>query len=133
MKDMHPASTPWKGSEILVVEDDEAIRDAMRELLEDEGYQVTTAKQGREALSILEVTDHIPNVILLDLMMPEMDGWEFCGALRKIDRLASIPVLLLSAHTQASERVESLSVAGLLTKPLDIDKLLVALKSLTLS
>jgi CheY-like chemotaxis protein len=81
---------------VLIVEDDEPIRDAMRDVLEDGGYPTRCAVNGEEALKIL-AEEPRPQLILLDLMMPVMNGWELLRALRESATLARIPVVVLSA------------------------------------
>jgi CheY-like chemotaxis protein len=81
---------------ILVIEDDHAIRESLSELLEDEGYQVASATNGQEALEVLARVGP-PCVILLDLMMPVMDGYEFMGRKTADPQLASIPVVVITA------------------------------------
>src|SRR5262245_25567569 len=88
---------------ILVVEDDEDTRLALTGLLEDEGYRTVGAAHGAEALRHLG-TGERPQLILLDLMMPVMDGWEFRVAQKQNDALQSIPVIALSANTSAEAR-----------------------------
>jgi CheY-like chemotaxis protein len=107
---------------LLVVEDDADHREVMRDVLEDEGYRVDTAIHGRAALSRL-ASGPPPDLILLDLMMPEMDGWEFMAALKARPDWASIPVVVTS---QGGSRVLSSAPvsAGYLAKPLDRSQLL---------
>jgi CheY-like chemotaxis protein len=85
---------------ILIVEDDEPVRDAMRDILEDEGYTIICAVNGEEALRML-ASDPRPRLILLDLMMPVMNGWELLRALRASATLARIPVVVLSSLSAA--------------------------------
>jgi two-component system, OmpR family, response regulator CpxR len=85
---------------VLIVEDDEQTRDAMREILEDEGYVITCAVNGEEALKVLAEQPR-PRLILLDLMMPVMNGWELLRALRDSAALAGIPVVVLSSVSAA--------------------------------
>jgi two-component system, OmpR family, response regulator CpxR len=118
-------STAPKG-EVLVVEDDFAIRETLRELLEDEGYDVSWASNGREALELL--AHRAPRVILLDLMMPVMDGWEFRVAQQKDPALARIPVVVISADHALDQKVAALAVDGWLAKPFELDALLTTLR-----
>lgn len=112
--------------EVLVVEDDFAIRETLRELLEDEGYHVVWASNGREALTQLRATR--PSLILLDLMMPVMDGWEFRTAQQRDPTLAGIPVIVISADHALEHKVSSLEVEGWLAKPFELDALLAAVE-----
>lgn len=83
---------------VLVIEDDHDIRVSVRSLLEDEGYRVLSVANGLAALSLLERTDELPHLILLDLMLPVMDGWHFAERLRLNPRFANIPVAIMSAY-----------------------------------
>jgi CheY-like chemotaxis protein len=109
---------------ILVVEDDFAIRETVTEVLEGEGFRVTCASNGAEALLRLQETDVPPGLILLDLMMPVMDGWEFRLAQRRDPRLCDIPVIVLSAGAGMEARLASLSPDAFLPKPFELDHLL---------
>ncbi len=109
--------------EVMVVEDDFAIRDTLRELLEEEGYRVTQAANGAEALARLRDAG-IPKLILLDLMMPVMDGWEFRHAIEADPRLASIPVIVISADHALEQKIGAMHVEGYLPKPFELDRLL---------
>lgn len=109
---------------ILVVEDDEDIRETLQLLLELEGYAVVTAEHGRAALELLMSTHPLPKLIILDMMMPEMDGGTFLRVLHAEhrDTLARIPVIIATA---GGSRASSLPPVGAwLTKPVDIDVLL---------
>jgi CheY-like chemotaxis protein len=86
---------------ILLIEDDDVSRGMMRTMLEREGWQVTEAANGREGLD--RVKESPPNVILLDLMMPEMDGFEFLSELHARKELASIPVVVITAKDLTPE------------------------------
>ncbi len=107
---------------VLVVDDDDAIRDSLSMLLEDEGYPVATASNGREALDYLHSGPR-PCLILLDLKMPVMNGKEFRLAQQRDRLLSAIPVAVISAHVtkQVSMEVEA---DAFLPKPVDIDVLL---------
>jgi CheY-like chemotaxis protein len=106
---------------VLIVEDDADLREMMAQLLSLEGYRAETASNGREALKYLERGDR-PDVILLDLMMPIMDGWEFRRRQVENPELAQVPVVVLSALDQA--RAADLGGTAFLKKPLDFDRLL---------
>lgn len=119
-----PASTPPPHApkcHILVVEDDEDIRVALTSLLEDEGYKVAGAANGKEGLAVLETIER-PCVVLLDLMMPVMSGPEFLSRLRNDDVLAPTPVLVVSAWPKEAERLGN--VQGFVKKPVDLPLLL---------
>ena len=106
---------------VLIVEDDEDLREMMAQLLTLEGYDAASVANGREALDYLQHSS-TPNVILLDLMMPVMDGWEFRRQLEADPALAPVPVIVLSALDQV--RAMNIHAAAFLKKPLDFDRLL---------
>ena len=108
---------------ILVVDDDPDVRESLTDILVDEGYRVTGARNGREALEVLRGHTR-PSLILLDMMMPEMDGWSFRLEQQKIPELAGIPVVILSAHGNVRDAALALGAADYLRKPLRIDTLL---------
>ncbi len=87
------------GGLILVVEDAREIRAPLCALLEEEGYEVQSAANGRDALELLRASSVLPNVVILDLSMPFMDGREFLTILRSDPGLAALPVLVASGDT----------------------------------
>lgn len=103
---------------VLVIDDDETINMCVAAVLEDDGYRVIRAGGGKEALRLLTARENRPDVILLDLMMPEMDGRAFRTAQLQLPDLATIPVLLFTAYGVRSETFDDLRVAGILRKPL---------------
>jgi DNA-binding response OmpR family regulator len=111
---------------VLIVEDDEDLREMMAQLLTLEGYDAATVANGREALDYLHRAT-TPHVILLDLMMPIMDGWEFRRQLEADPTLAPVPVIVLSALDQV--RASSIHAAAYLKKPLDFDRLLALVRT----
>jgi CheY-like chemotaxis protein len=115
------------GSDVLVVEDDKDIRDSVVEILREEGYDARGFSNGAEALSYLR-TGVSPRVILLDVMMPVMDGWEFRLELEKEASLASIPVILLTADGNAKHKALTMRAVDGLTKPVRLDELLAAVQ-----
>jgi CheY-like chemotaxis protein len=106
---------------ILVVEDDHDIRVGVRALLEDEGFRVVTVTDGRSALEALESTAEAACVILLDLMLPVMDGWHFAELVRKRPRLAGIPIVIMSAYEDPPPPD---GVVGFIKKPVNAELLL---------
>lgn len=113
---------------VLVVDDDPFIREVIAEILQDEGYTVTQTANGEEALSYLQQQTEPPCVILLDLMMPKMNGWEFRAAQRQNPALADIPVFTISAHADLLTAASQLDASEHFPKPIDIDRLLVAIQ-----
>ena len=112
-----------RGSNILLVEDDFDMRDALIPILEYEGHRVVGAANGREALERLR-TGPKPSLILLDLMMPVMNGAEFRAEQLRDPALASIPVVVVSADPAARSKAKVMGAVACVEKPLDIDKLL---------
>jgi CheY-like chemotaxis protein len=105
---------------ILVVDDDDAIRLALRDLLEAEGYTVVPASDGSEALELLRSGAVLPSLILLDLMMPGTNGWQVRAALRTDPRLSKIPIAVISAAQPPAKALAD----WYLKKPIDVDQLL---------
>ena len=106
---------------VLIVEDDADLREMMSQLIALEGYRAHTVANGREALEYLR-REHRPELILLDLMMPVMDGWEFRREQRKDPAIADVPVVVLSALDPS--RGADIGAIEFLKKPLDFDRLL---------
>jgi signal transduction histidine kinase len=100
---------------LLIVEDEPAIRDALHVMLEDGGYTVLCSDNGEQALALLSACVPLPDVIMLDLMMPVMDGWEFRLRQRSHPRLARIPVLVMSSD--GSAKAAAIDADGFLPKP----------------
>jgi CheY-like chemotaxis protein len=111
----------------LVVEDDETIRESLSDLLRDEGAELVTAANGREALDELRVSAP-PDLILLDLMMPVMDGWEFRVAQRAEPALARIPLIAMSADRSA--KATAIAADAYVGKPLDFEALVRQIRSI---
>jgi CheY-like chemotaxis protein len=122
-------ATEHSGKAILVVEDDAVTRDAMTMILTEDGYSVASAANGQEALSQLRAARRgKPNLILLDLMMPVMNGWEFCQEQQKDPALKSIPVIVVSADGNVPQKAASIGVADYLLKPVDVEALLATVR-----
>ena len=111
---------------VLIVEDDLEIREILCELLADEGYRTVSAANGEEALSVLRERSEQVHVIVLDLMMPLMDGRQFRSAQLADARLAAIPVVLATAGADAATEAKHLGATAWLRKPFDLDDLLQA-------
>jgi CheY-like chemotaxis protein len=107
---------------VLIVEDDHDTREMLGHFLELEGYEVEKAANGREALDALRAADDA-SVILLDLVMPVMDGWQFRAGQRQDESLARIPVVVLTA-AGARDRMPPIDADAWLAKPVDLDVLL---------
>jgi CheY-like chemotaxis protein len=110
--------------EVLIVEDDLDIRETIAQILQDEGYRVRVAGNGREALERLREGAPPPSVILLDLMMPIMSGWQFRKEQEIDPKLSGIPVVVLTADGRIQEKARSIAASAYLQKPIDLESLL---------
>jgi CheY-like chemotaxis protein len=113
-------TTEARRAQILIVEDDAEVLEAMSEALAEEGYAVATAKNGQEALDYLD-SARPPDLIILDLTMPVMDGREFLERRRGRTDLATVPVMVVSATTDSRVNGHGVEV---LRKPVDLEVLL---------
>lgn len=120
---------PERPFTILVVDDEPAVRDSLRLLLEDLGARVLTARDGEEGLALAEAAR--PHVVLTDLRMPRLDGWELLKRLRRSARLGSTPVIAMSAYVtdQETERLRAAGFDGCLAKPFHPDELVTVLRT----
>ena len=118
----HEEGAEVAAARILVVDDDVDIRDATRLVLEHNGYRVVAASNGEEALRLLQ--DGPVDLILLDMMMPVMDGWGFRRSQPDGPAFVRIPVIVLTGDGRASSKAAAIGAAGYLRKPLDLDDLL---------
>jgi CheY-like chemotaxis protein len=116
-----PASGP-----IVVVDDDTDLRETLGELLAEEGYAPRCFENGRAALEWLRGDATDPRLILLDLMMPEMNGWQFREAQRSDPRLKEIPVIVMTASRTLDER--QIDASEVLFKPIGLEELLRAVE-----
>ena len=105
---------------VLVVEDERDIREMMALMVKSMGHTVSTASNGREALD--QVRQHPVGIVLLDLMMPEMNGFEFCQAVQADDTLADLHIIITSAHEALENKVKGLGLGATdyLTKPFSL-------------
>ena len=113
---------------VLVVDDDRDARGLLTTVLEGAEYQVLQAGDGAEALRVLAKHAAECNIILLDLMMPVMNGWDFRRKQRESVDLAGIPVLLMSAGAHMDAASGDMDVVGFMTKPVEADDLLAKVK-----
>lgn len=107
---------------VLVVDDDPGVLEVLQLALDAEGYNVVVARNGREALE--QAARSQPRLILVDLMMPVMDGWEFVREFRRRRRDERTPVIILSALRHVEEATRNLDVQAVLAKPFNLDELL---------
>jgi len=113
---------------ILVVEDDRVVREVVSDALVDAGYAVAKAADGADALD--QLRDHPADAILLDLMMPVMDGWSFLDALSRDATLCSIPVGIMSAVPALRQAARDQGVQMALGKPFALDELIAQVECL---
>ena len=104
-------------TKIMVVDDDPNIRELVRLYLEKEGFEVTCAERGDEAVKMFRATP--PNLMLLDVMLPGMDGWQVCREVRKI---SNIPIIMLTAKDETFDKVLGLELGAddYIVKPFDM-------------
>ncbi len=117
-----------KPTRILVADDDPSILRLLQLNFELEGYEVSTASDGEEALAKARASS--PDVVVLDVMMPGMDGWEVCRRLKEDETMRDVPVILLTALGQEQERRHGMSVGAseYVMKPFDPDQLVQMVK-----
>jgi DNA-binding response OmpR family regulator len=113
-----------KKKKILVVDDEDDILHFLELVLKEKGYDVVTAENGHDALTTAQIEK--PDLVLLDIMMPQMDGWEVLKLLRVDEETADIPVAMLSARTEAKDRVQGLQEGAIdyICKPFSLQELL---------
>lgn len=110
---------------VLVVDDDEALREGLLEYLEMFGFRTRAAGDGVEALAAL-ASDPLPSLIILDLMMPRMNGVDFRARQQNDARLAAIPVIVLTASHHGQAQAQAMGAAAYFPKPLDLDAFITA-------
>jgi two-component system response regulator MprA len=111
---------------LLIVEDDEAIRHMMQDVLEIEGYEIVVAADGQEGIELLGASDEAPCVIILDMMMPRMNGWQFLDQQRLNPKYAGIPVIICSAYTESAKAVKP---SAFVAKPVQLPVLTSAVRA----
>jgi len=111
---------------ILIVEDNEDNMELLIQMLEDD-FDIIKATDGEEAIQIAQ--EEKPDLILMDLSLPKMDGWEATRRLKENDELRSIPIIALTAHAMPGDREKALSAGcdGYVSKPIEVDKLMKAI------
>ncbi len=118
--------SPQEPRTILLVEDDTVLRETLELFLQYEGYTVQTAANGEIAWRALNEGGVRPDLILLDLMMPVMDGWKFLELRRESEPISKIPVIVLTASTQD---IDDLPCERLIRKPLDLETLISTIRA----
>ncbi len=115
---------------ILIVDDEEDILNFLELVLREKGYEVVTAGSGHDALTRAQLEK--PDLVLLDIMMPQMDGWEVLKLLRIDEETAAIPVAMLSARTEARDRVQGLQEGAIdyICKPFSLQELLAKIEAI---
>ena len=117
-------------AKILLVEDNEMNRDMLTRRLDRQGFEVVTAEDGVQALKMAE--SQSPHLILLDMSLPGMDGWEAARKLKSMPQTSDIPIIGLSAHAMSQDRERALEAgcSDYDTKPVEIDRLLEKIRAL---
>lgn len=115
---------------LLIVDDDAELRQGVQDALEEEGYATLAACDGQQALDILAAGSELPDAILLDLMMPRMNGWQFRQAQRGDPRIRDIPVLVITATRALQEDPIDIDGQRVLFKPFGLDDLIAKVRPL---
>jgi two-component system, chemotaxis family, chemotaxis protein CheY len=110
---------------VLIIDNNDSLREGATELLEEHGYQVLSARDGLEGLAMLRSLESgpLPDLILLDLWMPRMDGWQFKTAVKQVPAFAKIPIVVFTAD-RLSEDVLTIGADDYVVKPPDVEALL---------
>jgi CheY-like chemotaxis protein len=116
---------------VMLVEDEDDAREILATALEDAGYQILRANNGAVALTLLQSNENRCDIIVLDLMMPIMSGWDFRRKQREDRRFSHIPVLLMSAGAHIDTVAGELGAAGFVSKPVEIPDLLKSIRKYT--
>lgn len=121
--------TPDPGSQVLIVEDDPALREVYADALLGEGYAVSLAANGSEALDVLSAGD-LPCAVLLDLRMPVMSGWELADRLQKSEQWNTLPIVVVAAHYLVADEAQRIGARAWLQKPVRLDRLVATVRDL---
>ena len=121
---IHDKEAVLTGKKILVVDDDMRNVFSIKKVLEDKGIEIVIGKNGKEGLACLNDNPDV-NLVLMDIMMPEMDGYTAIGEIRKQDRFKALPVIALTAKAMKGDRSKCIEAGAndYLAKPFDIDRL----------
>lgn len=114
--------------DVLIVEDDPALREVYGEVLAGEGFGVRLAANGFEALAVLGEASESPCAILLDLRMPGMNGWELADRLHETTRWQSVPIVVVAAHYLVADEARRIGASSWLQKPVTLDRLVAAVR-----
>lgn len=119
-----------EGKRIVLVEDEDSILQTLQLLLESEGFRVIAAVDGMEGLN--KIRAEKPDIVILDIMLPKLDGYKICGLLKHDGRYAQIPVIMLTARAQESDKAMGKEVYAdaYITKPFDPEALMATIKKL---
>jgi CheY-like chemotaxis protein len=120
-----------RASQVLIVEDDAALREVYADALAAEGYDVQLASDGNEALAILsDVPEDEPCAVLLDLRMPGMNGWELADRLHNSPRWQELPIVVVAAHYLVADEARRIGAAAWLQKPVALERLISAVRGI---
>lgn len=114
---------------ICIIDDSVDIQNLLKTLLESEGYLVTSAFNGMEGLKLIESSEALPDLILLDIMMPIMDGATFLDEIQKRQQFEKIKILVMSADNKVSQKFPQLKQYHFINKPFELEALLEAIQS----
>lgn len=109
---------------ILIIEDDDGFSECVTEMLQERGHRVVTFGDGQLALDYLRQKSVLPRLILLDFLMPQMDGWQFLAERRKDARIATVPVVGISGSDRLDDEPPPSTLMQMLKKPVSLDALL---------
>jgi DNA-binding response OmpR family regulator len=113
-----------QAKKILVVDDDPDILEALRLMLEDEGYEVTTSEKGEYAENLHDTNGGLPDIIILDVLLSGKDGRLICQKLKSQAETSHIPIIMISAHPNARQSAKAIGADDFLAKPFDLVELL---------
>lgn len=115
--------------QILIVDDDPDILQAIKYTLEDEGYKIEVSKKGDEAENLVARVKNLPKLIILDALLSGKDGWEICRKLKAEKKLKNIPVIMISAHPNAGKFAKEAGADDFIAKPFHIETLIDKVRS----